>query len=402
MNDTRTCTLLIIAVFLQVASGVNNYDRRWVSAVRKVSASYRLGDRWTSQTPRSRTPDELTYVTFNCPIEKSPNGPPKTVHELRPSDINVIAAMGDSITAGHGLGAESIVDVLVKNRGESWSIGGDKSLDEGILTLTNLVRKYSPDVKGFSIGANWISEDDAGFNVAFGGHQAIDMPSDAHELIQRLQLSNDEGSIDYQNDWKLTTILIGGNDICDYCKDRQLRSVEKYAENMMQALDLLQKHVPRMLVQVVVMFDVSPLRVLQDGYLCGIMQERMCECAMTSGTRQELRPLQLQYYEALKQLIEESGRYDQKDDFTVVLQPFMRDWRPPQDGQGRIDRSYFAPDCFHPGRKMHRAMAYMLWNNMFIPVGEKPLQYDYKKNLRYSCPTKDAPYIYTNQNSKST
>lgn len=52
---------------------------------------------------------------------------------------------------------------------------------------------------------------------------------------------------------------------------------------------------------------------------------------MTSGTRQELRPLQLQYYEALKQLIEESGRYDQKDDFTVVLQPFMRDWRPPQD-----------------------------------------------------------------------
>ena len=39
----------------------------------------------------------------------------------------------------------------------------------------------------------------------------------------------------------------------------------------------------------------------------------------------------MQYYEALKQLIEESGRYDQKDDFTVVLQPFMRDWRPPMN-----------------------------------------------------------------------
>ena len=98
-----------------------------------------------------------------------------SVHELRPSDINVIAALGDSITvsnyvlknltasliyaalsnnncgilrmfcgvevettlhiqrirfaqstfplhfqAGYGLGAESVVEVLVKNRGESW------------------------------------------------------------------------------------------------------------------------------------------------------------------------------------------------------------------------------------------------------------------------------------------
>ena len=57
----------------------------------------------------------------------------------------------------------------------------------------------------------------------------------------------------------------------------------------------------------------------------------MCECALLSETRRELRPLQVQYYEALKQLIEESGRYDQKDDFTVVLQPFMRDWRPPMN-----------------------------------------------------------------------
>ena len=46
------------------------------------------------------------------------------------------------------------------------------------------------------------------------------MPADTHELIQRLQKSNDEGKIDYQKDWKMTTLLIGGNDMCDYCKDR--------------------------------------------------------------------------------------------------------------------------------------------------------------------------------------
>ena len=34
------------------------------------------------------------------------------------------------------------------------------------------MRKYNPDVKGFSVGAKWISEEDAGFNVAFGGHES--------------------------------------------------------------------------------------------------------------------------------------------------------------------------------------------------------------------------------------
>ncbi|KAI0237110.1 Phospholipase B1, membrane-associated [Lamellibrachia satsuma] len=177
------------------------------------------------------------------------------------------------------------------------------------------------------------------------------------------------------------------------------RSPGKYAENIMKALDLLQKEVPRMLVQVVAMFDVTPLRFIQDGFLCEILQDKFCHCALDGETRQELRPVQLQYYEALKQLIEESGRYDQKDDFSVVLQPFMRDWLPPKDKYGDFDKSYFSLDCFHPGRKLHQTMAYSLWNNMFIPVGEKPLVYDHLKNKRYSCPTEAAPYIFTNKNS---
>lgn len=46
------------------------------------------------------------------------------------------------------------------------------------------------------------------------------MPPDANELIHKLLRSSEEGKIDYKSDWKLTTILIGGNDMCDYCKDR--------------------------------------------------------------------------------------------------------------------------------------------------------------------------------------
>jgi len=69
-------------------------------------------------------------------------------------------------------------------------------------------------------------------------------------------------------------------------------------------------------------------RLVHDVVLCC---SKFCHCALDGATRGELRPVQLQYYEALKQLIEVSGRYDQKEDFTVVLQPFMRDWLPPKD-----------------------------------------------------------------------
>lgn len=76
--------------------------------------------------------------------------PPATsVHALRPSDIRVVASFGDSITAGNGLGADNLPEVAVENRGESWSIGGNQTLDT-VLTVPNIIKKFNPDVTGWS------------------------------------------------------------------------------------------------------------------------------------------------------------------------------------------------------------------------------------------------------------
>lgn len=49
---------------------------------------------------------------------------PKSVHRLRPGDISVIAAIGDSLTAANGALTSNLYDVIFKeNRGVSWSIG---------------------------------------------------------------------------------------------------------------------------------------------------------------------------------------------------------------------------------------------------------------------------------------
>lgn len=65
--------------------------------------------------------------------------PPKSVHRLRPGDIDVIASMGDSLTAGFGAVATSLPHVLVENRGVSWSGGGQKTWRE-YLTLPNIIK----------------------------------------------------------------------------------------------------------------------------------------------------------------------------------------------------------------------------------------------------------------------
>ncbi|KAJ8309462.1 hypothetical protein KUTeg_014336 [Tegillarca granosa] len=70
------------------------------------------------------------------------------------------------------------------------------------------------------------------------------------------------------------------------------------------------------------------------------------------------------YQEALH-LLTESGRYDTKDDFTVVVQPFFRETEIPKElNSGDTDLSYFAPDCFHFSVKGQQAAATALWKNM--------------------------------------
>ena len=67
----------------------------------------------------------ISGSAFNCPTLERSDGVPTSVHRLRPSDIAVIGAMGDSITAGFGVlsDLESIYTAFTEYRGLSWSIG---------------------------------------------------------------------------------------------------------------------------------------------------------------------------------------------------------------------------------------------------------------------------------------
>ena len=45
-------------------------------------------------------------------------------------------------------------------------------------------------------------------------------------------------------------------------------------------------------------------------------------------------------------MIDKEG-FNDRDDFAVVMQPFMTEMEVPKTSSGTGDKTYFAPDCFH-------------------------------------------------------
>ena len=82
---------------------------------------------------------------------------PKSVHRLRPGDIDVIAAMGDSLTVPAAATAVSVLQLVVENRGLSGSIGGQETWRK-YLTLPNIlkVRSFLIDDLSLSLHKSYI------------------------------------------------------------------------------------------------------------------------------------------------------------------------------------------------------------------------------------------------------
>ncbi|XP_035828409.1 phospholipase B1, membrane-associated [Aplysia californica] len=339
--------------------------------------------------PQAREP-------FACPIIPPSPSVPTSVHELRPGDVKLVAALGDSLTAGRG-SSGGIVGLLIDYRGLSWSVGGDGSIED-TRTLANVLRQYNPDLKGFSTGVGGPNSDAAHLNVAVTGDESHELMAQATDLVDKLQ---SDSSVDFNNDWKVITVFIGGNDLCAACTDEAKYSVEKYKENLQETLDYLHSNVPRAFVNLVEVLNIEIAKDLAEGLVCQAIHGFLCTCATNPSSpeaEQQLVELKNQYQGAARDLAS-SGRYDTKDDFTVVLQPFYRDTYLPYKPDGTIDYSYFASDCFHHSKKGQEATGGALWNNMVEPVGEKRLNWMPEEPLE--CPTEDSPYLYTAKNSPS-
>lgn len=191
-------------------------------------------------------------VRYGARSEKVPN----SVHKLTPGDIDIVGAIGDSLTAGNGAFATNPTHLLLEGRGVSWSIGGEGTW-RSYLTLPNILKEYNPNLYGYSINEYSNSyEKSSRFNVAEAGGMSQDTVSQAKNLVKRMR---SDKNVDIKKHWKLVTHMIGGNDFClNVCYyDNQIKYVEDAANDLILVLRILKQHLPRTLVSVVLMPDVS-------------------------------------------------------------------------------------------------------------------------------------------------
>lgn len=331
--------------------------------------------------------------TFECDTSKYY---PKatSVHELRPSDIEIIAAFGDSITAANGAGAKTIVGVATNYRGISWTIGGEKSLPE-VFTIPNVLKEFNPTLRGFALGSGKVDSANAQLNCAVAGSTQYMIYDQVVDIVARvLAMPNS------MDQWKMVSLFIGGNDLCQFCNDREKFSAQNYTNHIAEALDYLHQYLPKTFVNLVQTLNVASVNELPGGVVCKLAHDAFCKCALNPDNLDTVNKLAAEFQKMTNDLAA-SGRYDTHDQFTVVAQPFMTKMTAPKTADNKADYSYFAPDCFHFSRKGHEAAALELWNSMLIPVGQKP---DFWKHMNQQaiCPTDEVPYFYTNKNSMGT
>eukprot|EP00118_Oscarella_pearsei_P011878 m.83286 g.83286 ORF g.83286 m.83286 type:complete len:419 (+) comp36336_c0_seq5:25-1281(+) len=347
-------------------------------------------------------------VKLQCPPIPPSVNIPTSVKNLRPSDIRVIGAMGNSVTAGAMVRTVNASDRRQYRDyvGLSWSCGGDYGNASKAGTLGNILHFYNNDLKGASLGdcdlfAVGVSCPTDGFNAAVSGSQARDVLKQAKHLVQEM---SSDSTVNITRDWKVVTLWIGGNDLCNYCLNDSSggSTPQSYYEGVKESLDYLAANLPRTFVNLVIAGDITrsePFIAITNIATCTkSFRMNFCPCydADVSGRIEEMKTLAENFQKKLR-LLTDSGIYE-RDDFAVVLQPFFENFTQSLPANETLD-SYIAVDCFHFGVRGQAALAASLWNNMFEPEEKKAK--DVSWDLVAKCP--ESPYYFaTNDFSGSS
>ena len=250
-------------------------------------------------------------------------------------------------------------------------VGGDLNLSY-VTTLPNIIKQYSPNLYGYSTGTtpfmNFVNLPNTRLNLALTGGHAENLLQQAQDLVRKVR----------------------GNSDIDF--DR--------IANVTAALDYLEQNLPRTFVNLIQLTQIGDLmEQIQMNpvlmFFCRQVYLTNCPCGPYGSagySRTLFNQILEQYRQALRDLVG-SGRYDNSDSFTVVLQPFQTTVQL----NDVSDISSFAGDCTHFSAIGMRDLAVGLWRNLFEGVGEKSMALRIPTE-GISCPPDDQSFFLTARN----
>ena len=207
-----------------------------------------------------------------------------------------------------------------------------------------------------------------GYNFAVSGAVAADLQSQAQSFLDAMSASHTA------EEWKLLTVLVGGNNLCDVCNDAAGNSDTLFETAMAASFDKLVR-LPRLVINVPLHPDYTQLAGLFGG-VCDIVLDIVCPCmASPSGSDVLLaREYVGRYNTKLASLVTRfnGAEFDSVRGLGTrfVLQPVG------DSTDFSADQSLVADDCFHPSSKGQALLARGVWNNMMQPAGSKSTSVD--------------------------
>ncbi|KAH1011986.1 hypothetical protein HUJ04_001245 [Dendroctonus ponderosae] len=389
-RDERTA-LDNFVPFLRIFKSLTN--QKW-EAVSRGQASRRS---MALKQKRQHGPKEGQFPCSHLDLPARSQTRPQSAHQLRPGDIDVVGAIGDSLTAGFGVEVDSLLALLHEARGSSFSIGGAGTWQTH-LTLPNILKQFNPYLYGYSLNAI-TTDSKSKFNVAEGGAISNNMPFMARVLVDRIKRDK---HVDLENDWKMISIFIGHNDLCsDACYKRDFQKVlANHEADIVETLRTFRNHLPRTVINLIPPIHLKILLDMTDKPAsCIVPHIISCPCLIGLPHRHLVPQMMrlMDQWQALDLQIANYPEFD-SDQFTIIAHKFTLNFTLPRLENGGMDYGYTAADCFHASQRGHAKAANDLWNSLLEPYGQKTTNGG-PEFARFLCPSPERPYMFTQRNS---
>ncbi|KAI9322817.1 hypothetical protein BX666DRAFT_661392 [Dichotomocladium elegans] len=341
-----------------------------------------------------------------CPPLTPRTQQPFDVRTLRPDDIKAIAGLGDSYMAGARMFAENTVlppPLIMEYRGLSYAMGGNP----GAKTVPKFFQHYSPNITGASIGqrpTSHCTEIGCGFgtyvgnpyipnvdqlNAALSGAMAVNLDLELDYLILSLRRMH---GLDFENDWKMITLNIGGNDQCSICGGPRadVASPEKYGAFVRAAVERIHQNVPRVIVNLlgpqkmskVYNITVGRKYCYPPGGNSSALLVNVCECLEGQNPNPQAMDDAVDGYSEKLREIHEYYNANPDPGFGVIYTPADLD-----TSTYLLSEVLSNVDCIHPTVVGHQWLAKCLWNDLFFPLSRKRKTWTFNANEKIYCPT---------------
>lgn len=334
--------------------------------------------------------------SFPCTLNNTRSlQPPTSVHNLRPGDIDIIGAIGDSLTAGSGMMSRLFHQLYIEFRGQTMLGGGLKDW-RTFLTLPNILKEFNPNLYGYAVGNTVAKLHAARFNVAEPVATIQDMPYMAEVLIKRMKT---DPKVNMAKHWKMISIFIGINDVCnEMCYYDKLQDfLITYRRNLHKTLQILRDNIPHLMVNIISIPDMeNVIQTVKASDSCKAIHILGCSCIVGSSITSKQRLDRRRISTGLQDIIVEVASLPefQLKDFAAVPRTSAANMTLRKLNNGKTDMRYFAIDCYHLSQYGNAAYTNMLWNEM-LQIETKRITTVLRPFEIFACPSEEKPYIRT-------